>query len=98
MASRLIALDNSPDVRPIGFGETLRRLVGQAVSIATNYDIEEVSGISQLCVGVRAGIEGAVLAVNDLFTDHNEDGWGVLMVDASNAFNSINRIALLWNS
>ena len=32
---------------------------------------------------------GTVHALNGLFNEYNEDGWGVLMVDASNAFNNI---------
>ena len=43
-------------------------------------------------------MEGAVHALNGLFNEYNEDGWGVLMVDASNAFNNINRLAILWNT
>ena len=98
MASRLVALDKCPGVRPIGIGETLRRLIGKAVGMVTRYDVEEVCGIDQLCAGMRAGIEGAVHAINDLFDEHSNDGWGVLLVDAANAFNSINRLALLWNA
>ena len=98
MASRLVALDKCPGVRPIGIGETLRRLIGKAVGMATRYDVEEVCGIDQLCAGMKAGIEGAVRAIKDInFDDRNDDGWGVLLVDAANAFNCINRLALLWN-
>ena len=64
-------------------------------SFVTGPDIEDVCGVDQLCAGVRAGIEGAVYAINDL---HCSDDWGVLMVDASNAFNSINRLAVLRNA
>ena len=98
VASRLIALDKCPGVRPIGVGETLRRIVGKVVCSACRLDMEEVAGVSQLCAGTKAGIEGAVHAMNDLFDVNKSDGWGVLVMDAANAFHSLNRIAQLWNA
>ena len=97
VASRLIALDKCPGVRPIGVGETLRRVMGKAMSLATRMDAEEVAGVTQLCAGTRAGIEGAIHALNDLFEVNKANGWGVLLMDASNAFNCLNRTAALWN-
>eukprot|EP00957_Ditylum_brightwellii_P097417 7419688-Ditylum_brightwellii.AAC.1 len=33
-----------------------------------------------------------------MWDDHTkEDGWGILLVDARNAFNEVNRRAMLWN-
>ena len=58
----------------------------------TRYELEDVCNISQLCGRVRAGIEGAI---SDLFEQREEDGWGVLMIDASNAFNTINHQSVL---
>lgn len=49
-------------------------------------------------VMLRGGIEGAIHAVRELFEDKAEDGYGVLMVDARNAFNSVNRVVGLWNA
>ena len=43
-------------------------------------------------------MEGAIHAVRELFDLHSDDGWGVLLVDARNAFNSVNRVAALWNA
>ena len=98
VACRLIALDKKPGIRPIGIGETLRRILGKVVCSMTRFDLSDSCNISQLCGGVRCGIEAAVHTVSDLFKEHEEDGWGVLMIDASNAFNRINRQAALWNS
>ena len=65
-----------------------------------NFFQTTVCGVHQLCRGLRSGIEGAVYAMNELFAQHNDSvpGWGVLLVDVSNTFNSLNHSALLWNS
>ena len=64
---------------------------------ATRVDVELACDSDQLCGGVKSGIEGAIHAITSLFLQHvASSGWGVLLVDASNAFNSFNRVALLW--
>ena len=41
---------------------------------------------------------GAIHAMSSLFLqDGATSGWGVLLVDASNAFNGLNCVSLLWN-
>uniref|UniRef100_A0A1X7SXQ2 Reverse transcriptase domain-containing protein n=1 Tax=Amphimedon queenslandica TaxID=400682 RepID=A0A1X7SXQ2_AMPQE len=94
LANRLIALDKHPGIRPIGIGETLRRILSKVVCLITRTDAEEVCGSSQLCAGVQCSIEGAIHSARDMFNSHD---WGLLMVDARNAFNSLNRSSLLWN-
>ena len=59
-------------------------------------DILKATGSLQLCAGQDAGSEAAIHAVYDMFTE--DDTEAVLMVDASNAFNSINREAFLHNT
>ena len=97
ISNRLIALDKCPGVHPIGIGESLRRIIGKAICSATCLDLAVVCGTDQLCGGMKCGIEGAVHVVADLFEDNHSlpTGRGVLLVDASNAFNSLNRAALL---
>ena len=60
--------------------------------------MEESCGIEQLCSGIKAGIEGAIHGMNEIFNENSEKGWGLLLVDAANAFNSINRITALCNT
>ena len=98
VASRLIALDKCPRVRPVGVGETLQRIVCKVVCSACRLDIWEVVDVSQLCAGTKARIEGAIHGMNELFDVGKSDGWAVLLMDAANAFSSLNRIALLWNA
>ena len=71
VSNRLIALDKCPGVRPIGIGETLRRIIGKAVCSATRADIEVMCGVDQLCGGTKCNIEGAIHALNDLHLQHS---------------------------
>ena len=55
----------------------------------------DAAGCLQLCAGQRAGCEAAVHAMREIYADEGTEG--VLLVDASNAFNSLNRRAALLN-
>ena len=92
MANHIIDLDKYPGVRPIGIGEVLQRILGKVVALVTSSDFEEVCGTYQLCSGLHSGLEGAIHAVRELFDDHCNLDWGLLLVDATNAFNSVNRV------
>ena len=95
MSCRLIPLDKAPGIRPIGIGEVLRRIIGKAVMTVIKPDILNATGYQQLCAGQNAGCEVAIHAVRDLFElDSNH---GFIQIDASNAFNAINRKLLLHN-
>ena len=77
MVNHLIALDKSPGVRPIGIGETLHRVIGKTICLLCRNDVEEICEVSQLCAGLKCGIEGAIHAANDLF--HSND-YGMLVL------------------
>jgi hypothetical protein len=97
MAGCLVALDKCPDVRPIGIGETCRRLFAKASLLASGNEAKEKCGIEQLCAGLEAGMEGGIHTIEELWKQHKqEEEWGFLLVDASNAFNELNRTAMLW--
>ena len=51
-------------------------------------DILDTSGCLQLCASQRGGCEAAVHTMKKIFDD--SDSEGVLLVDASNTFNSLN--------
>ena len=91
VSERLIALDKCPGVRPIGIGECLRRIICKRAAEFTKIDLEETCSTDQLACWLKAGVEGAIHALSDAFDDNKEDGCGMLLMDASNAFNSLNR-------
>lgn len=95
MSCRLIALDKNPGVRPIGICEVARRIIAKAILSVTGVDIQEAAGCLQLCAGQKSGTEAAVHAMNAAFKDEKCEA--VLLVDASNAFNSLNRQMALRN-
>ncbi len=61
----------------------------------TRQDIQEVAGSVQLCACQMSGTEAAVHAVRTIF--NKDDAEAILLVDASNTFNSQNRQTALHN-
>ncbi|WP_288991944.1 hypothetical protein, partial [uncultured Marinobacter sp.] len=63
MACRLVALDKSPGVRPVGIGEVYRHLMAKCVLKVAGHQATDAAGNLNLCAGLSAGIEGAIHAV-----------------------------------
>ena len=99
ISGRLIPLkkDDSAEIkiRPIGIGEILRRITGKCIVKTLKLDLQEASGILQTCSGISSGIEAAIHAMRKTFND--DECEAMLLVDASNAFNSLNRAAAVHN-
>lgn len=68
--------------------EVARRIISKAILFVLKGDIQDVVGSCQLCGGQIAGAEAAV---RELYME------ALLMVDASNTFNSLNRSNALMN-
>ena len=95
LACRLITLDKHPGVRPIGIGDTARRIIAKAVLSITQPDIQDASGCQQICGGQISGIEAAIHAARQAFDSVECEA--ALLIDATNAFNSLNRQVALHN-
>ncbi|MEL6606451.1 MAG: reverse transcriptase domain-containing protein, partial [Cyanobacteria bacterium J06614_10] len=95
-ARRLLALEKLPEgIRPIGIGEVLNRIIGKCVMHILKTTVRKAAGNLQVCAGHLAGGEAAIHAMREIYEDENIDA--VLLVDAKNAFNTINREAMLHN-
>ena len=95
LGCRLIPLDKCPGLRPIGVGEVLRRIAGKAVMAVVKEDVQTSAGSLQVCAGQAGGCEAAIHGMRTVFEDEETDA--ILLIDAANAFNSINRDAMLKN-
>ena len=96
LAYRLVPLDKKPGLRPIGVGEVLRRIAGKVVMSVIREDVKESCSEVQMCAGHEAGCEAAIDAMKEMY--ENEESEAVLLVVLLlNAFNSINRNAILHN-
>ena len=69
--------------------------MSKAILCVLGNDIQLAVGALQTCAGHKAGSEAAVHAMSASFKD--EDTNAVLLVDATNAFNQLNRQAALHN-
>ena len=94
-ACRLIPLDKSPGVRPIGVGEILRRIIGRSILRCVENDLKSLGKDTQLCLGQKCGIEHAIHSLREEFA--KPDVQAILLIDAKNAFNSLNRVLALEN-
>lgn len=79
----------------IGVGEVTWRIIPKCVTRVTKQDIIVARISLQMCTGLRSGAEAAVHAMYSIF-DTN-DTKAMLLIDASNAFNSLNWAAALHN-
>ena len=95
LACRLVPLDKRPGLRPIGVGEVLRWIAGEMVMYIVKKDVLKSPSKIQMCSGQDSGSEAVIHAVRVLFDKKAAEA--VLLVDAANAFNNINRNALLNN-
>ena len=71
-----------------------RRIAGKIVMSITKEDVVNASLKAQIC-GRKAGSEAAIHAMKELFK--MEQSEAVLLVDAANAFNSVDMQVLLHN-
>ena len=58
-------------------------------------DIQEAAGPLQMATGLESGAEAAMYSMKEIFNDKQTDA--VTLVDASNAFNSLNQNAASHN-
>ena len=77
----------------IGVGEVLRRIIGRTIVSCTQTDLKQLGGNRQFCMGQRCGIQHAIHSLKANF-DENE---AVHLIDATNAFNLLNRKPALEN-
>ena len=95
---QLVPLDKKPGVCPIGIGDVTRRIIAKAIL----HDIGnlmtfswQLHGALQTCAGHDAGSEAAIHAMRTIFEDNNT--CAALLVNATHAFNLVNRQAALHN-
>ena len=67
----------------------IQRIIAKCVVQIAKPEIIQATGSMQVCAGQKSGSEAAIHAMSEIF--HGEDTDAVLLIDASNAFNSLNR-------
>ena len=81
VVSRLVPLDKgNGEVRPIGVGELIRRIIGKCVTRVAKQDVINASGAMQVCAGQNSGGEAAIHAMRNIFEADETDA--ALLVDA----------------
>ena len=95
MARIFIPLDKNPGVHSIGIAEVTRRIVGKCIIWGLLKYIQQAAGPLQTATGLHGGAEAVIHSMKLIFEQESTDG--VILVNASNAFNSLNRKGALHN-
>ena len=80
-------------LRPIGLGEVLQRISDKVIFTHARVDIVTSARFFQVCTVHEAGCKRLIYAMH---TEQSSTE-AVLLVDTSNAFNSVSRNAFLYN-
>ena len=92
---RLIPLDKNPGIRPIGVGKVLGRIVQKTIAGFLKEEIKDPAGPLKVCTGHSGGSEVTIHAMSHVFEKEGTDD--ILLIDASNALNRLNRSVALHN-
>ena len=78
-------------MRPIGVGEALRGIIEKVIMMVFKKDIKDAAISLPISAGQDTGAKAAIHAMQVMHTSANEDTKAVLLINAENAFSSINR-------
>jgi len=84
----------------IAIGHVWMRLFGKCTLLVAGPDATAAAGTDQLCAGLKVGIEGAIHAANTTWQhllDSNVEDWAFLQLDATMAFQTQDRCAMLYH-
>ena len=95
-ASLVALAKENGDVRPIAVGEVLRRLTSKCLCSAVRSDAQRFFGSLQVGVACPLGLEAAIHTISQ-YCERNATSTSkiVMTIDFHNAFNSLDRNALL---
>ena len=77
----------------MGVGEVLHRIACKVIVSVLKEDVTKCTGTLKICAAQEAGIEAAMHSMNMMYEDEGTDT--ILLVDASNDSNSLNRQSFL---
>ena len=95
LACRLIPLDKNPGLHPISIREILCGIAGKVIVSHIRKDLVSSVGSLQVCARHEAGYELIIHSMHKIYEEDASEA--ILLVDASNAFNSVNRKTFLHN-
>ena len=73
LSGRIIALDKQPGTRPVGVGETWRRLMAKCLLKVAGPEAKSACGTTELAGVLEAGIEGAIHTIRVLWEEHRKE-------------------------